>query len=62
MLWESKLIIDIAHNYFEICIIFIYFTFFGITFNKLINKGNTQIPDSNLKLMDGNNIMEGYYK
>jgi len=39
------LIINIAHNIFEICFIFIYFTFFGITIHKLISKGNTQFPD-----------------
>ena len=39
------MIINIAHNIFEICFIFIYFTFFGITIHKLISKGNTQFPD-----------------
>ena len=39
------MIINIAHNIFEICFIFIYFTFFGITIHKFINNGNTQIPD-----------------
>jgi len=45
LFWESKLILDIAHNIIEIYVIFIYFTFFGTTLHKIINKANAQIPD-----------------